>query len=170
MSTIRQNDKRQIRVPSKLIDSDYGIKVNKTKKKSKNRVLNNEIGDSEEYVKVQEGNSGIEADLQEKSYEVKEDSGNRGAKVVETVIDKDEDELVSPDSGSKSNSPDSWSWTLNNSGGYTVASSRNMIDSRLLRKVIIKTRVEFDMFQQVTLRLEGNEDNIPTRFYISDVV
>ncbi|GJU19092.1 RNA-directed DNA polymerase, eukaryota, reverse transcriptase zinc-binding domain protein [Tanacetum coccineum] len=103
MSTIRQNDKRQIRVPSKLIDFDYGIKVNKTKKKSKNRVLNNEIGDSEEYVKVQEGNSGIEADLQEKSYEVEEDSGNRGAKVVETVIDKDEDELVSLDSGSKSN-------------------------------------------------------------------
>ncbi|GJY97028.1 RNA-directed DNA polymerase, eukaryota [Tanacetum coccineum] len=30
-------------------------------------------------------------------------------------------------------SPDSWSWTLNNSGGYTVASSRNMIDSRLFR-------------------------------------
>ncbi|GJV55861.1 RNA-directed DNA polymerase, eukaryota, reverse transcriptase zinc-binding domain protein [Tanacetum coccineum] len=68
MSTIRQNDKRQIRVPSKLIDFDYGI----------------------------------EADLQEKSYEVEEDSGNRGAKVVETVIDKDEDELVSLDSGSKS--------------------------------------------------------------------
>ncbi|GJW10407.1 RNA-directed DNA polymerase, eukaryota, reverse transcriptase zinc-binding domain protein [Tanacetum coccineum] len=28
-------------------------------------------------------------------------------------------------------SPDSWSWTLNNSGGYTVASSRNMIDELL---------------------------------------
>ncbi|GJV13261.1 RNA-directed DNA polymerase, eukaryota, reverse transcriptase zinc-binding domain protein, partial [Tanacetum coccineum] len=34
-------------------------------------------------------------------------------------------------------SPDSWSWTLNNSGGYTVASSRNMIDSRLLPKEMI---------------------------------
>ncbi|GKA11321.1 hypothetical protein Tco_0690754 [Tanacetum coccineum] len=33
-------------------------------------------------------------------------------------------------------SPDSWSWTLNNSGGYTVASSRNMIDSRLLPKPV----------------------------------
>ncbi|GJZ85547.1 zinc finger, CCHC-type containing protein [Tanacetum coccineum] len=38
------------------------------------------------------------------------------------------------------NSPDSWSWTLNNSGGYTVASSRNMIDSRLLPKGDLKTR------------------------------
>ncbi|GJV02744.1 hypothetical protein Tco_1336313, partial [Tanacetum coccineum] len=37
-------------------------------------------------------------------------------------------------------SPDSWSWTLNNSGGYTVASSRNMIDSRLLPKGDLKTR------------------------------
>ncbi|GJU23992.1 RNA-directed DNA polymerase, eukaryota [Tanacetum coccineum] len=32
------------------------------------------------------------------------------------------------------------SWTLNNSGGYTVASSRNMIDSRLLPKGDLKTR------------------------------
>ncbi|GKD81605.1 hypothetical protein Tco_1348444, partial [Tanacetum coccineum] len=37
-------------------------------------------------------------------------------------------------------SPDSWSWTLNNSGGYTVASSRNMTDSRLLPKGDLKTR------------------------------
>ncbi|GJX19194.1 hypothetical protein Tco_0221871 [Tanacetum coccineum] len=33
-------------------------------------------------------------------------------------------------------SPDSWSWTLNNSGGYTVAVSvKKQIDSRLLPKV-----------------------------------
>ncbi|GKB10443.1 hypothetical protein Tco_1033529 [Tanacetum coccineum] len=43
-------------------------------------------------------------------------------------------------------SPDSWSWTLNNSGGYTVASSRNMIDSRLLPKVYLKTREEVRYF------------------------
>ncbi|GJS07463.1 hypothetical protein Tco_0364259 [Tanacetum coccineum] len=42
---------------------------------------------------------------------------------------KDNDGLVSSPPP-----PDSWSWTLNNSGGYTVASSRNMIDSRLLPK------------------------------------
>ncbi|GKB23490.1 ribonuclease H-like domain-containing protein [Tanacetum coccineum] len=45
----------------------------------------------------------LHGDKDEKSYEVEEDSGNRRANVVETVIDKDEDELVSPDSGSKSN-------------------------------------------------------------------
>ncbi|GKC44323.1 RNA-directed DNA polymerase, eukaryota, reverse transcriptase zinc-binding domain protein [Tanacetum coccineum] len=42
-------------------------------------------------------------------------------------------------------SPDSWSWTLNNSGGYTVASSRNMIDSRLLPKGDLKTRRGIDI-------------------------
>ncbi|GJR02972.1 hypothetical protein Tco_1002750 [Tanacetum coccineum] len=56
-------------------------------------------------------------------------------------------------------SPDSWSWTLNNSGGYTVASSRNMIDSRLLPKGDQRL-VDFDMFPQSEhLRLEGNDNS-----------
>ncbi|GJS72192.1 hypothetical protein Tco_0705033 [Tanacetum coccineum] len=54
-------------------------------------------------------------------------------------------------------SPDSWSWTLNNSGGYTVASSRNMIDSRLLRKGVLRLG-GFDMLPNISehLRLEVN--------------
>ncbi|GKD48512.1 RNA-directed DNA polymerase, eukaryota, reverse transcriptase zinc-binding domain protein, partial [Tanacetum coccineum] len=39
MSTIRQNEKHQIRVPSKLVDSDYGTKNVKNKKNKKSKQL-----------------------------------------------------------------------------------------------------------------------------------
>ncbi|GKF23273.1 hypothetical protein Tco_0075595, partial [Tanacetum coccineum] len=37
-------------------------------------------------------------------------------------------------------SQDRWTWSLTNSDEYTVASSRNLIDSRLLPKGELKTR------------------------------
>ncbi|GKC71538.1 hypothetical protein Tco_1117421, partial [Tanacetum coccineum] len=46
------------------------------------------------------------------------------------TVDSNPQELILLKKGNLVESPDSWSWTLNNSDGYTVASSRNMIDSR----------------------------------------
>ncbi|GKA27960.1 hypothetical protein Tco_0714128 [Tanacetum coccineum] len=71
-------------------------------------------------------------------------------------------------------SPDLWSWTLNNSGGYTVASSRNMIDHVLLPKGD-QILGGFYMFpkQSEHRRLGGNDDSLvgggawPTIFNIS---
>ncbi|GKC62476.1 RNA-directed DNA polymerase, eukaryota, reverse transcriptase zinc-binding domain protein [Tanacetum coccineum] len=65
-------------------------------------------------------------------------------------------------------SPDSWSWTLNNSGGYTVASSRNMIDSRLLPKGDLKTRwIRYVPNKVNTFAWKVMTNSLPTRFNIS---
>ncbi|GJS45683.1 RNA-directed DNA polymerase, eukaryota, reverse transcriptase zinc-binding domain protein [Tanacetum coccineum] len=65
-------------------------------------------------------------------------------------------------------SPDSWSWTLNNSGGYTVASSRNMIDSRLLPKGDLKTRwIRYVPNKLNTFAWKVKTNTLPTRFNIS---
>ncbi|GJS98721.1 hypothetical protein Tco_0819891 [Tanacetum coccineum] len=65
-------------------------------------------------------------------------------------------------------SPDSWSWTLNNSGGYTVASSRNMIDSRLLPKGDLKTRwIRYVPNKVNTFAWKVNDESLTYRFYIS---
>ncbi|GJX08522.1 hypothetical protein Tco_0196454 [Tanacetum coccineum] len=95
MSSIRHNGKRQIKVPSKLVDSDYGTNVTKNRKKSKNKVLNDEVG----------GTDGFGKDLwdevrnvtltQDKCDEVCEEVENRGTEVNETNSDKEED-LVQP--------------------------------------------------------------------------
>ncbi|GJQ95008.1 RNA-directed DNA polymerase, eukaryota, reverse transcriptase zinc-binding domain protein [Tanacetum coccineum] len=61
--------------------------------------------------------------------------------------------------------PDSWSWTLNNSGGYTVASSRNMIDSRLLPKGDLKTRwIRYVPNKVNTFAWKVMTNSLPTRF------
>ncbi|GJS02431.1 RNA-directed DNA polymerase, eukaryota, reverse transcriptase zinc-binding domain protein [Tanacetum coccineum] len=65
-------------------------------------------------------------------------------------------------------SPDSWSWTLNNSGGYTVVSSRNMIDSRLLPKGDLKTRwIRYVLNKVNTFAWKVMTNSLPTRFNIS---
>ncbi|GKA03115.1 hypothetical protein Tco_0675896 [Tanacetum coccineum] len=98
MSSIRHNGKRQIRVPSKVADSDYGTNVTKNRNKSKNKVLNDEVGRTD-------GADGFGKDLgdevwnitltQDKCDEVCEEVENRGTEVNETNSDKEED-LVQP--------------------------------------------------------------------------
>ncbi|GJU13272.1 RNA-directed DNA polymerase, eukaryota, reverse transcriptase zinc-binding domain protein [Tanacetum coccineum] len=103
MSTIRQNEKCQVRVPSKLVDSNYGTKVNKTRKKTKNTVLNDKIGGVDGPGKDLKVESVNESENREKSEEVSEEAENRGIKVDETNNDKEKDGLVCPELDTKCN-------------------------------------------------------------------
>ncbi|GJR36054.1 RNA-directed DNA polymerase, eukaryota, reverse transcriptase zinc-binding domain protein [Tanacetum coccineum] len=99
----RQNDKRQIRVPDKLVDSYYDTKVNKTRKKSKNKVLSDEIGEVEVSDKVQVVELVNEDEFQEKSVEMNEDVENKGIGVEKPITDMEVEEMVCPKSAAKSN-------------------------------------------------------------------
>ncbi|GKD33742.1 hypothetical protein Tco_1249251, partial [Tanacetum coccineum] len=103
MSTIRQNDKRQIRVPDKLVDSYYDTKVNKTRKKSKNKVLSDEIREVEGSDKVQVVELVNEDEFQEKSVEMNDDVENKGIGVEKPITDMEVEEMVCPKSAAKSN-------------------------------------------------------------------
>ncbi|GKD77838.1 RNA-directed DNA polymerase, eukaryota, reverse transcriptase zinc-binding domain protein [Tanacetum coccineum] len=65
-------------------------------------------------------------------------------------------------------SQDRWTWLLNKSGEYTVASSRNLIDSRLLPKGELKTRwIRYVPIKVNTLAWKVMTNSLPTRFNIS---
>nr|GEU42660.1 hypothetical protein [Tanacetum cinerariifolium] len=78
-----ENEKRQIRVPSKLVDSDYGTKVNKTRKKTKNKVFNVKIQGVYGFGKDLEVKLMNESGNRKKIQEVSEEAKNRGIEVDE---------------------------------------------------------------------------------------
>nr|GEZ13645.1 RNA-directed DNA polymerase, eukaryota, reverse transcriptase zinc-binding domain protein [Tanacetum cinerariifolium] len=115
MSTIRQNEKCQIKVPSKLVDSDYGTKVNKTRKKTKNK---------------------------EKSEEVSGEAENRGIEVDEVNKDKEEDDLVCPEPGTKCNVSE----TKNADNSYVKALNQRLDNKlKLIPAEVEEDGVEVDL-------------------------
>ncbi|GJS36384.1 RNA-directed DNA polymerase, eukaryota, reverse transcriptase zinc-binding domain protein [Tanacetum coccineum] len=69
---------------------------------------------------------------------------------------------------SLNHSQDRWTWSLTNSGEYTVASARSLIDSRLLPKGDMKTRwIRYVPIKVNTLAWKVMTNSLPTRFNIS---
>ncbi|GJX75099.1 RNA-directed DNA polymerase, eukaryota, reverse transcriptase zinc-binding domain protein [Tanacetum coccineum] len=69
---------------------------------------------------------------------------------------------------SLNHSQDRWTWSLTNSGEYTIASARSLIDSRLLPKGDMKTIwIRYVPIKVNTLAWKVMTNSLPTRFNIS---
>nr|GEX82263.1 RNA-directed DNA polymerase, eukaryota, reverse transcriptase zinc-binding domain protein [Tanacetum cinerariifolium] len=63
---------------------------------------------------------------------------------------------------------DRWTWTLANSGGFSVASVRQLIDDKTLSKVDSKTQwIKYVPIKVNVLAWKVKSDSLPTRFNVS---
>nr|GEX15550.1 RNA-directed DNA polymerase, eukaryota, reverse transcriptase zinc-binding domain protein [Tanacetum cinerariifolium] len=144
MSSFRHNEKHQIRVPSKLVDSDYDTNITKNRKKSNNKVLNDEVGGNEgaDYLGKNLGDEVRNVTLtRDKCNEVCEEVKNRGTRVNETNSDKETDLVQpTPDKNSVSEVPVN---TVNFS--YTKVLNKSL-DNKLM---LIPTEISTDGIEEV---------------------
>ncbi|GJU33233.1 RNA-directed DNA polymerase, eukaryota, reverse transcriptase zinc-binding domain protein [Tanacetum coccineum] len=133
MSSVRQTEKRQIRVPSKLADSDYGIMNEKNRKNKKKKNVNNEAMSNDDLEcnqdvigkEVDNSQTGVNCDPVAESSDVNESfKESVGIGLDSKVNEEDKNEILQGDSSQEDG----------NAGikaSYANVASNNVLDNKL---------------------------------------